>query len=51
MAGAQPKTSCTSIFKKLEIIPVPCQCTFLLMKFITNKQDIKKIVYTTLIKE
>ena len=42
MAGAQPKTSCRILFKKLEILPVPCQYIFLLMKFITNKQEIFK---------
>jgi hypothetical protein len=25
MVGAQPRTSCRSLFKQLEILPVPCQ--------------------------
>jgi IS1 family transposase len=40
MAGAQPRTSCWSLFKKLEILPVSCQHILLLMKFIINNQEI-----------
>jgi hypothetical protein len=28
MAGAQPRTSCRSLFQQLEILSVPCQYTF-----------------------
>jgi len=39
MAGAQPRTSCTSLFKQSEIIPVPCQYILSLTNFIINKQE------------
>jgi hypothetical protein len=40
MAGAQNRTSCTcsSLFKQLAILPVPCQHFRSLMHFITNFQ-------------
>jgi len=38
MAGAQPRTSCRSLVKQLEILPVPCQCILSLMNFIINNQ-------------
>jgi hypothetical protein len=37
--GAQPRTPCISLFKKLEIIPIPCQYVFSLMNFILNNQE------------
>jgi len=40
MTGAQPRTSCKSLFKQLEILPVPCQYVLSLMKFIINNQEI-----------
>ena len=40
VAGAQPRTSCTSLFKQLEILPVPCQYMLLLMNFVINNQEI-----------
>ena len=40
MAGAQPKTSCISLRKQLEILPVPCQYILSLMNFIINNQGI-----------
>jgi len=36
MAGAQPRTPCRSIFKQLEILPVPWQYILSLMNFIVN---------------
>jgi hypothetical protein len=40
LAGTQHKTFCRSLFKQLEILPVPCQYILLLMNFIINNQDI-----------
>ena len=34
MVGAQPRTSCISLFKHLEILPVPCQYILSLMNSI-----------------
>ena len=40
MAGAQPRTSCRSLFtKKFEILPVPCQYILSLIKFFANNQE------------
>ena len=39
MAGAQPGASCRSMFKQLEIIPVPCQSILSLMNCIINNQE------------
>jgi hypothetical protein len=39
MAGAQPATSCRSLFKQLEIPPLPCQYLLSLMNFTVNKQE------------
>ena len=40
MAGAQPRTSCRSLFKQPEILPVPFQYILLLMNFIISHQEI-----------
>ena len=40
MAGAQPRTSCRSLFKQLEILPVPFQYILSLMNFIINNLEI-----------
>ena len=40
MSGAQPSTSCRSLFTQLEIVPIPCQCTLSLMIFIINNHKI-----------
>jgi len=40
MAAAQPKTSCRTPFKQLEILPVPCQYILSIMNFIINNQEI-----------
>jgi hypothetical protein len=37
--GAQPRTPRKSLFKKLEILPIPCQYIFSLMNFILNNQE------------
>jgi hypothetical protein len=34
VVGAQPGTACRSLFKKLEILPIPCQYIFSLINFI-----------------
>jgi hypothetical protein len=40
MAGAQPNTSCISLFKQLEILRVPYQYVLSLLNFIINNQEI-----------
>ena len=40
MAGAQPRTSCRSLFKQLEILPVPFQYILSLMIFNIINQEI-----------
>jgi hypothetical protein len=39
MVGAHPRTPCRNLFKKLEILPVPCQYIFSLMNFFVNNQE------------
>jgi hypothetical protein len=39
MAVAQPRTPRRCLFKQLEILPVPCQYIFSLMKFIVSNQE------------
>jgi len=39
MARAQPRTSYRSLFKQLEILPVPCHYIISLMKLIVNNQE------------
>jgi hypothetical protein len=39
MVHACPRTPSRSLFKKLEILPVPCQYIFSLMNFFVNKQE------------
>ena len=48
MAGAQPRTSCRSLFKQIKILPVPCQYILSFMNFIINNQEIvsNKFIYT-----
>jgi len=38
VAGAKPRTSCRSLFKQLEILPVPCQDILTLMTFLISNQ-------------
>jgi hypothetical protein len=40
MVGAQPKTPCRSLFKKLEILPIPRQYIFSLKNLVLNNQEI-----------
>jgi len=40
MAGAQSRTSCISLFKQSEILPVPCQYILPLMSFIISDKEI-----------
>jgi len=40
MAGTQPRTSCRSPFKQLEILPSPCQYILPIMNVIVNNQAI-----------
>jgi hypothetical protein len=39
MVDAHPRTPCRSLFKKLEILPVPFQYVFSLMNFFFNNQE------------
>jgi hypothetical protein len=39
MAGAQPRTSCRSILKQLEILPFPSHSIISLMNFFVNNQE------------
>ena len=39
MVVAKPRTSCRSMSKKSEILPVPCQYVFSFMTFIVNNQE------------
>jgi hypothetical protein len=39
MVGTHPRTPCTNRFKKLEILPVPCQYILSLMNFFVNNQE------------
>jgi len=40
MTAAQPGTSCTSLFKQLEILPVPCKSILPLMNLIASNKEI-----------
>ena len=40
IAGAQPRTFCTSLVKQLDILPVHCQYILSLMNFIINNLEI-----------
>jgi hypothetical protein len=39
MVGAHTRTHCKSLFKKLEILPVPCQYIFSLTNFLVDNQE------------
>ena len=39
MPGAEPRASCRGLFRKLEILPVPCQYTLSLMLFIIDNRN------------
>jgi hypothetical protein len=40
MAVAKPRNLCRSLFKKLEILPLPCEYIFSLMNFIVNNLEL-----------
>jgi hypothetical protein len=39
MSGAEPRASCRRLFRKLEILPFPCQYILSLMLFIIDKPN------------
>jgi IS1 family transposase len=39
LADAQPRTSCRSLLKKLQILPVPCQYIQSIRNFVINNQE------------
>jgi len=39
MSGAEPRASCRGLFRRLEILPVPCQYTLSLMLFIIDNPN------------
>jgi hypothetical protein len=39
MAGVKPRTSCRSLFKRIEILALPCEYILSLMNFIVNNQE------------
>jgi hypothetical protein len=39
MAGVKPRNSCTTLFKRLEILTLPCKYIFSLMIFIAKNQE------------
>lgn len=39
IAGARPRSSCRSLFKQLDSLPVPCQYIFSLMNFTVSNQE------------
>jgi len=39
MPGAEPRASCRGLFKRLKILPVPCQYILSLMLFILNNPN------------
>jgi hypothetical protein len=39
LADAQPRTSCRSLFKKLQILPIPCQYIQSILNFVVNNQE------------
>ena len=39
MSGARPRASCRGLFKKLEILPVPCQYILSVMLFMIDNSN------------
>jgi hypothetical protein len=39
MAGVKPRNSCRSLFKRLEIFALPCECIFSFLNFVVNNQE------------
>jgi hypothetical protein len=40
VAGVKPRNSCKNLFKRLEILPLPCEYIVSLMNFIVNNQEL-----------
>jgi hypothetical protein len=40
MAGAKPRNLCRSLFKKLEMLPLPCENIFSLVNLIVNNLEL-----------
>jgi hypothetical protein len=38
MASVKPRNSCRSVFKRLEVLTIPCKYIFSLLNFIVNNQ-------------
>jgi hypothetical protein len=43
MVGAKPRNLCRSLFKTLEILPLPCEEIFSLMNFFINNLELFQI--------
>jgi hypothetical protein len=39
IAGVKSRSSCRSLFMRLEILPLPCEYIFTLMNFVVNNQE------------
>jgi len=39
MSGAEPRASCRGLFRKPEILPVPCHCILPLMLFVIDNPN------------
>jgi hypothetical protein len=39
MMSVKSRNSCRDLFKRLEILTLPCECTFSLINFITNNEE------------
>jgi hypothetical protein len=39
MVGVKPQNSCRELFKRLQILPLPCEHIFSLLNFIINNQE------------
>jgi hypothetical protein len=40
IAGVKSRNSCSNLFMRLEILPLPCEYIFTLMNFVANNQEI-----------
>jgi hypothetical protein len=45
VAGAQPRTPCRSLFKQIEMLPVPCQYILSLINFIIGNHELFRLFY------
>jgi hypothetical protein len=46
MAGVKPRVSCRTLFKRLEILPLPCEYICSLMNFTVNNQELFQTDFT-----